>query len=132
MITEPPWNCLSSRRKTSIAPRPVLKAHLLPNSSHIYLAQNIHIVIVIFITLVILITKNDILLPLLDRRLEDFIRPRILLSPTVALVLILKIVISDIRIPIGNTDIYSFIFEHPGDFLQHLLRILLRVTSTPT
>ena len=120
-ITEPPWNCLSSRRKTSIALRPALNVHLLPNSSQIYLAQYIHIVIVIFIALFILITKNDILLSLLDRWLEDFIRPRILLSPAVALVLILEIVISDIRIPIGNTDINSFIFEHPRYFFQHLL-----------
>lgn len=131
-ITEPPWSCLSSRRRTWTAPRPGLDARLLPNLSQIYLAQDIHIVIVIFITLFILIAKNYILLPLLDSWLEDFVRPGVLLSPAVTLIFVLEIVVADIRISIGDADIDTFVLENSRDLLQHFLRVLLGVTPAPT
>lgn len=88
--------------------------------------------VVVFIALLVLIAEDDILLPLLHRRLENLVGPRVLLSPTVALVLVLEVVVSDIGIPVGNADVDAFVLEHSRDLLQHLLGVLLGVASAPT
>lgn len=66
----------------------------------IYLAQNVDIVIVVFVFLLVLIVKDHFFFSLVDSGFEDLIRPWVLLSPVVFLVLVLKVVASYVRIPV--------------------------------
>lgn len=95
-----------------------------------YLAQDVDIVVVILVLLPVFVLEDDLLLGVVDGRLEYLVGPLVLAPPAVVLVLILKVVVADVRIPIGHTDIDAFVLEHPGDLPQHLLGVLLGVGTT--
>jgi hypothetical protein len=83
------------------------------HAKFIYLSKNINVMIVVLILFLVLIIKNHFFLTLVNSRLEDLVRPRVLLPPIVLLILVLKVVIPYIRVSIRDTDIHSLVFQHP-------------------
>lgn len=83
--------------------------------------------VVILVPLLLLVVKNHLLLRVVDRRLEDLVRPLVLPSPVIFLRFVLEVVVADIGVPVGDADIDPFVFEDPGDLSQHLLGVLFGV-----
>jgi len=92
--------------------------------------QDINVVVVIFVFFFVLVIKNDLFFSLLDRRLENFIRPLMFATPVVFLCLVLEIMIADIRITIWDANVYSFVFENSRYLSQHFFWILFGICST--
>lgn len=95
-----------------------------------YLAKNVHIVIVVLVLVLVLIVKHHLFLRLVNCRLEDLVRPWVLLSPIVFFGFVLEVVASDIWISVADADVNAFVLQHTGDFSKHLLGVLFGVGST--
>ena len=68
--------------------------------------------VVVLILLLVLVVENYLLLSLVNCWLEDFVRPRVFLTPVVLLGFVLEVMASDIRVSIRNAYVNSLIFKH--------------------
>lgn len=75
--------------------------------------------VVIFVLLPVLVIENDVLLSVVNRRLEDLVRPLVLSTPVVLLGLVLEVVVPDIGVPIRNADVDAPILQHSRNLSQH-------------
>lgn len=75
--------------------------------------------VVVLILLLVLVVENYLLLRLVNRWLENLVRPRVFLTPVVLLGFVLKVMASDIRVSVRNTYVNSLVFEHPRNFSEH-------------
>ena len=83
----------------------------------------------VFVLFFIFIVENQFFLSLLNGWFENFVRPLVFLSPVILFRFILEVVVADVRVAIRNTDVHTSVFEHSGNFSQHLLGILFRIRS---
>lgn len=80
-----------------------------------YLAKNVHIVIVVLVLVLVLVVEYHLLLGVVDRWLEDFVWPWVLLAPVVFLGFVLEVVASDVWISVTDADVNPFVLEDSGD-----------------
>jgi hypothetical protein len=85
--------------------------------------------IVILVFLLVLVLEDDFPFGVVNRRLEDLVRPLIFSTPTVVLVLILEVVVPDVRVSVRNADIDPSWLQNSRYLSEHLLRILLGIGS---
>jgi len=94
-----------------------------------YLAKNVHIVVVVLVLVLVFIVKNHLLLRVVDRWLEDLIRPWVLLTPVVFLGFVLEVMAADVWISVTDADVDAFVLEDSGDLSKHFFGVLLGVGS---
>jgi hypothetical protein len=75
------------------------------------LAQNVDIVVVVLVLLLVLVLENDLLLGVVDRRLEYLVGPLVLPPPVVVLVAVLEVVVADVGVPIRDTYVDSLVLQ---------------------
>ena len=77
--------------------------------------------VVIFVLLLLLVLEDQLLLGVVDGRLEDLVGPLVLPAPVVVLVLILEVVVPDVGVAVADADVDSLVLQHPRHLPQHLL-----------